>query len=82
MRNLILCVVLSAIIASSAAQNVPEQRVQFKLDTSEADAVLTILETRNAGKTVSDADWQKLFSSEPYVRLKKREASLHRDFTD
>jgi hypothetical protein len=59
-----------------------EERVQFKLDTSEADAVLAILEKRAAKQGVTDGDWQRLFSSEPYQRLKKREASMHRDFSD
>ncbi|HEX6878949.1 MAG TPA: DUF5700 domain-containing putative Zn-dependent protease, partial [Terriglobales bacterium] len=27
-------------------------------------------------------DWQKVFTSEPYVRLKQREASMKRNFTD
>ena len=76
MRRLVLVLLLAA---SAMAD---ESRVQFKFDTSEADAVLAIVEARATGKAVSDADWQRLFTSEPYVRLKKREASMHRDFTD
>jgi predicted metal-dependent hydrolase len=57
-------------------------RVQFKLDTSEADAVLSILNKNAGGQAVGNSDWQKLFTSEPYLRLKKREASMHRDFSD
>lgn len=79
MRPLLL---VAALLATITALAVAEDRVQFKLDTSEADAVLAILNQRAAGKPVSDADWQRLFSSEPYLRLKKREASMHRDFTD
>jgi len=56
--------------------------IQLKLDTDEADTVLAILDKRAAGKNVTDNDWQHLFATEPYIRLKKREASLHRDFTD
>jgi predicted metal-dependent hydrolase len=59
-----------------------EDRIHFKLDTSEADAVLAILEKHTAGRAVSDSDWQAVFSSEPYRRLKKRETSMKRDFTD
>ena len=59
-----------------------DQRVHFKLDTSEAHSVLAILHKRAASQPVTDADWRKLFTSEPYIRLKKREASMHRDFTD
>lgn len=44
--------------------------------------MLAILNKRATGKDVTAADWQKLLASEPYVRLKKREASMHRDFTD
>ncbi len=69
--------------ADPSAQAVADaDRVRLLLDASEADAVLTILEKRASGKPASDADWHRLFASEPYVRLKKREASMHRDFTD
>jgi hypothetical protein len=55
---------------------------QLTMDTSEADTVLSILQKKAAGVAPKEADWQRLFSSEPYVRLKKREASMHRDFND
>jgi hypothetical protein len=80
MRHVLLITALLAATAALAAS--AEERVRFTLNTSEADAVLAILDKRTAGKPVSDADWQKLFMSEPYLRLKKREISLHRDFTD
>jgi hypothetical protein len=57
-------------------------RIQLQFNTDEADAVLAILGKRASGTPVADSDWQRLFSSEPYLRLKKREASMHRDFTD
>jgi hypothetical protein len=50
--------------------------------TDEADAVLAILAIKKEGRAIEDAAWQRLFASEGYVRLKKREASLKRDFTD
>jgi len=59
-----------------------QERVQLKLDTSEADAVLAILDKQTAGDAVTDQDWKRLFTSIPYVRLKKREAAFHREFTD
>jgi Putative zinc dependent peptidase (DUF5700) len=57
-------------------------RIQLKLNPDEAEAVLAILNERAAGNAVPDSDWQRLFSTEPYLRLKKRETSMHRDFTD
>jgi hypothetical protein len=57
-------------------------RIQLKLNTDETEAVLAILDKRTAGNAVTDSDWQRLFSTEPYIRLRKREASMHRDFTD
>ena len=79
MTRLLLFAVL---LAGAAAAASAEERVRFTLNTSEADAVLAILDKRAADKPVSDADWQMLMTSEPYLRLKKREASMHRDFTD
>lgn len=57
-------------------------RVQLTLDTSEADRVLDILAVRAAGKTIDDTQWQKLFATEPYVRLKQREADIAKRFKD
>ncbi len=50
--------------------------------TDEADAVLAILEERAGGRAPTESDWQRLFSSEGYRRLKEREASLQRGFED
>jgi len=58
------------------------QSVELQFNTSETEAVLRILDKRAAGTAVSENDWQSLFATEPYIRLKKREASMHRDFTD
>src|SRR5512147_1943436 len=77
MKRIILTCLFAAVLPLFA-----QERVQFKLDTSEAESVLTILNERAAGKTPSEADWKRLFETEPYVRLKKREASMHREFTD
>jgi hypothetical protein len=76
---LCLPVILSAVFAQDTQS---ANRIQLKLNTDEADAVLTILDQRAAGTALSDSDWQRLFSTEPYIRLKKREAAMHRDFTD
>lgn len=57
-------------------------QIQLSLDTSEADQVLAILALRRAGKAVDEADWQKLFASAPYVRLKRREEEIGKRFND
>lgn len=59
-----------------------QNQVNVTLVTDEADAVLQILAKQEANQTLSDADWQRLFSSEGYVRLKRREAAMQRSFTD
>lgn len=59
----------------------PDGAIQLSFDASEAEAVLGILDARASGKALTEADWQKLFSTEPYLRLEKREASMHRPFT-
>ncbi len=78
----LVCGILTSLHGQSPAAGETANRIQLQFNTSEADAVLAILEKRATGSSVADADWQRLFATEPYVRLKKREASMHRDFTD
>jgi len=58
------------------------QKVNLKLDTSEADCAIVILQKESARTVVAAADWQALFSSVPYQRLKMRETSIGAPFTD
>lgn len=50
--------------------------------TDEADAAIRILESRQAGRPVTEESWRRLFSSEGYRRLKAREAGMGRSFED
>jgi hypothetical protein len=52
------------------------------LVTDQPEAVLSLLEKRAGGQAITDADWQRLFATEGYVRLKKREQSMKRSFED
>lgn len=72
-----LLIVCGSFIATPA-----QSRVNVRLVTDEADAVLAVLAKRNANQTVTEADWHKVFSSEGYVRLKQRETSMKRSFED
>ena len=56
--------------------------VNVRLVSDEAEAVLAILEKRKANQSITEADWQRVFSSEGYVRLKQRETSMKRSFED
>lgn len=73
---------LAAVLVIAAAPLAFGQRVNLKLDTSEADCASAILQKESAHTVVSAADWQALFSSVPYQRLKMREASIGAPFTD
>jgi hypothetical protein len=64
------------------AQSVTSSRVNVSLVTDEAEAVLAILDKKRANRALTEADWQRLFGSEGYVRLKRREAAMRRPFTD
>src|SRR5581483_2057425 len=66
-------------VAGFAAE---KDRIQIKLDASEAEQVLAIVAKHRQAQAVTDADWKALFTTEPYRRLKLREAAMHRDFTD
>ena len=61
---------------------VTQERVHVRLVTDEAEAVLAILAKKKANEAISEADWQKLFATEGYVRLKQRETSMQRSFED
>jgi hypothetical protein len=56
--------------------------VQLQIQPDEARAVLAILDKRAAQQPVTDSDWQALTATEGYTRLKKRELSMKRDFSD
>ncbi len=73
---LVLCLCVSGLAAQSA------NPLQVELVTDEADAVLAILAKKAAAEPIADTDWKRLFASEAYARLKKREASLNRNFED
>ena len=70
--------------SASAAETEPvvDERIRLKLDTDEADAVLAILARVKAGREIDEREWQRLFKSRPYLRLKQRESQMHRDFSD
>lgn len=55
--------------------------VELTLDPSQAEAVLEILARRSAGANVGESDWARLFATEPYLRLEKRELSMGREFS-
>jgi Putative zinc dependent peptidase (DUF5700) len=70
---------LTTILASAPAFS---QRVQLTLDASEADAALAILNKESAHLSIRSADWDALFATAPYRRLKAREAAAGGAFTD
>jgi hypothetical protein len=79
---LLFFAILSTLQGQTSESNAALNRIQLTLNVDEAEAVLAILDKCAAGTAIIESDWQRLFATEPYVRLKKREASLHRDFTD
>lgn len=64
------------------AQGTAQSRVTVRLITDEAEAVLAILAKKKANQSITESDWQRVFQSEGYVRLKAREASMKRSFED
>jgi len=56
--------------------------MDVRLVTDEPEAVLAVLAKKKAGQSITDADWQRVFQSEGYVRLKKREIAMQRSFED
>ena len=71
-----VCLIVLFAFGSAAAQ------VNVRLVTDEAEAVLSVLAKRKANQTITEPDWQRIFQSEGYVRLKKRETSMQRSFEE
>ncbi len=84
----LLALVLGTVIPATAlAADFPAQYsnallVDVRVVSDEAEAALAILASKKSGQPITEADWQRLFSSEGYVRLKKREAAMQRPFED
>ena len=78
MKLRVICGLLLILTAQSVAFAV----VNVRLVTDEAEAVLAILTKKKAGEAITDADWQRVFQSEGYVRLKQRETSMQRSFEE
>lgn len=64
------------------AQSSISSKVEVRLVTDEAEAVLAILTKKKANQPITESDWQRVFQSEGYARLKARETSMKRSFED
>lgn len=78
MKLRLICGFLLVLIAHSVAL----AAVNVRLVTDEAEAVLAILTRKKANEPITEADWQRVFQSDGYVRLKQRETSMKRSFED
>ncbi|HYH00540.1 MAG TPA: DUF5700 domain-containing putative Zn-dependent protease [Terriglobales bacterium] len=76
----LLLAVIALCLASEAEAR--SNRVQLRLDTSQAEAVLAALDKQASGGIIAERDWQAIFASEPYVRLKQREQGFNRTFSE
>lgn len=85
--RIILALVFCALPLAAAGPARPARAarrpaVDVRVVADEAEAVLAVLAKRRAGRPVTDEDWRRVFSSEGYVRLKRREHSMRRAFED
>jgi hypothetical protein len=82
--RLLLCSALACGILAlpCLAQRASKSAINVNIITDEAEAVLSVLAKKRAGQVITDDDWQRIFSSEGYTRLKKRELSMGRSFDD
>jgi Putative zinc dependent peptidase (DUF5700) len=64
------------------AQGAMPSAVDVRIITDEAGAVLSILAKKRTNQPIVEADWQRVFQSEGYIRLKKRETSMNYSFED
>ncbi len=74
-----LALLLGMVVFCGAARARPQGVV---LDTAEAEAVMAVLDKLAGGEQPGPADWERIFATDGYRRLKDREAAMKRDFTD
>ena len=81
---ILICGVLACntIVSVCPAKSASPSKVDLSMVTDEADAILAILVKKQANQGITEGDWQHVFSSEGYVRLKKRETSMRAPFDD
>jgi len=72
---LVLTALVAPLLSSRSALDV-------RLVSDEADAALTILRLRRAGKTPAAEDWSRLFASAGYRALARRESAFGRPFSE
>jgi Skp family chaperone for outer membrane proteins len=65
-----------------AQQTAAHGAVSVHLITDEAEAVLAVLAKKRAAQSITDDDWRRVFASEGYTRLKRREHAMQRSFED
>jgi hypothetical protein len=74
--SVLFCLIVFTPLVASGAQ------LDVRLVTDEPEAVLAVLAKKKSSQTITEDDWTKIFSSEGYTRLKKRELSMQRAFED
>jgi len=79
-RAPLLVLVIAMLACAPARADAP--RVQVEADRAAAEHALAILDTLAAGREPAAADWQNLFATAGYRRLKARESGMGRAFTD
>lgn len=81
-RYLFRTVLCLAVVVVAFAANTRAQQLDVRLVTDEAEAVLAVLAKKKANEPITQSDWARIFSSEGYTRLKKRELGMERPFED
>jgi putative zinc-dependent peptidase DUF5700 len=71
-----MTLLLPLIFSAALCADVGPAGPQVRIVTDEADAALAILEERAATGGVKPESWERLFKSEGFVRLKKRQESF------
>ena len=77
LRSLVCLIVFTPALCFSS-----QARLDVRLVTDEPEAVLAILAKKKSNQPITEDDWSRIFNSEGYTRLKKRELSMERPFED
>lgn len=81
-RSTITVLLVTAVAFAPGLHAQIADRLVVSVNTDQADATLAIADKVGRGVSPDSADWERLFTSKGYRRLKERETGMGRAFTD
>jgi hypothetical protein len=83
-RVVITSILISSLVACAHAGRSPEthDRVELRTDVDEAEVALDLVSRMRRSEPIASSDWEKLFHTDGYLRLRRREKEMGVELED